>query len=273
MNGNYIAAAVLALIALSKQRGSLDQNFAVQDNDIDKQLTVAFSSQFDSGFGSRNKSINQLFLSADPSLVSDENLIAILIYGTTGKKNPQEVAKSILDSVQGKLGQLISGSFLSSDFTDSSKAKMIAAAELTRRANYRGFIEGHGSSITNANEMRRAFKEMNLSSGVQENLSILYFNQKREVIGSEVISKGSHRMTLADPAFIIGQALKRNASSFAVAHNHPSGSHDFSDQDKSFTLKLKDAAKCVQIELVDSLVIGKNDVFVSAANQYWFQMH
>lgn len=213
------------------------------------------------GSGSFNTpSINALFLSADPSMVNDNLLVAILLYGVTGPKNPMTMATEILGTVDGQLGQLISGSFLGSTYSTASKAKMIAAAELTRRANYRSFLSGKSDvSITTPDAMFRAFKEANMSVGHSEVMSALFFNNARNVIGSMIISKGSHRMTLADPSYIIGEALKKNATGVSLCHQHPSGNATFSDQDIKVGQAITAAAKCVGITMLDFLAIAGDD--------------
>ena len=234
---------------------------------INNELTQAFNMEF-SGMGSMNKSVPEMFLSADPSLVSDENLVSVLIYGTTGRKNPQQSAKEMLDSVDGRLTELIGGSFLADPrFNDSSKAKMIAAAELSRRANYRAFLVGKGNSVTTPDQLFRAFQEMGVVTGREEVMAVIFFNVRKEIIGSRIISHGSTRMTLADPSFIISEALKKNARAFALAHNHPSGSDSFSPEDLKICRKIDEAAKCVGLMLMDFLAIGKHENFSSARSQ------
>ena len=234
-----------------------------------KRLENAFDSIFpnDSVRGSLStvydgKALVDLFMMSDAKMVSDRMLVAMLLYGNTGPKNPSVVAKDILDSVDDNLPALIGGSFLSDpNYTDSSKAKMIAAAELTRRANYRGYLSNSISSVTvnSPYVMFRAFRDLNMSVGRQEVASLLYFNNKMKVIGTQILTIGSTRMVMVVPSDVISEALKRNAHGFAICHQHPSGDPKFSQADIKIAKALKQAAECVGLQLFDFIAIGGDD--------------
>jgi DNA repair protein RadC len=255
------SAAIGAVLYQTKQ----DESVKVQKTN--QRLEEALDNQFGSvnRMGSRTytgKGYLDLFMMSDPKMVSDRMLVAMLLYGNTGPKNPSDVAKDILDSVDDNLPALIGGSFLSDpNYTDSSKAKMIAAAELTRRANYRGYLSHSISSITVTSpySMFRAFRDLNMSVGRQEVASILYFNNKMKVIGTQILSIGATKMTLLVPADVMSEALKRNAHGLAICHQHPSGDPKFSQQDIKIAEALKQAAKCVGLQLFDFIAIGGDD--------------
>jgi DNA repair protein RadC len=50
-------------------------------------------------------------------------------------------------------------------------------------------------------------------------------------------------------------ALKTNASSIILAHNHPSGNLQPSDADVKLTQKLAEAGKVLEITLLDHLIV------------------
>jgi DNA repair protein RadC len=67
-----------------------------------------------------------------------------------------------------------------------------------------------------------------------------------------------------DIRIILGMALKCLASGFIIAHTHPSGELSPSKQDLDITIRLMDAGKLMDIQLVDHLVITK-DSYLSMA--------
>jgi len=60
---------------------------------------------------------------------------------------------------------------------------------------------------------------------------------------------------------IIQTAVRNNAPSIIVAHNHPSGATAPSENDKAFTRSLMMAAKATGINFFDHIIIGNDDYF------------
>ncbi len=60
---------------------------------------------------------------------------------------------------------------------------------------------------------------------------------------------------------IIQTAIRHNAPSIIVAHNHPSGATEPSENDKAFTRSLMMAAKATGINFFDHIIIGDNRYF------------
>ena len=58
---------------------------------------------------------------------------------------------------------------------------------------------------------------------LQEEFKILLLNRSNQVLGVYPMSKGGVSGTIVDAKLVFGVALKCNASSIIVAHNHPSG--------------------------------------------------
>lgn len=63
------------------------------------------------------------------------------------------------------------------------------------------------------------------------------------------------------PRKILEAALLNGASGIILAHNHPSGDASPSDQDEVVTRKIKYAADCLGINLIDHIIIAKFDNF------------
>ena len=60
---------------------------------------------------------------------------------------------------------------------------------------------------------------------------------------------------------ILRQALLHNAASIIVLHNHPSGSSIPSQNDISFTKRLRDACMLIGINLNDHIIVGEDDFY------------
>ncbi|MWB95154.1 DNA repair protein [Flavobacterium sp. GA093] len=88
-----------------------------------------------------------------------------------------------------------------------------------------------------------------------EQFKVLFINQAHKVLGIYEISSGGIAGTVVDLRLIFSAALKANATSLMMIHNHPSGNLTASDADKQITRKVKEAGKLLDITLLDSLII------------------
>jgi DNA repair protein RadC len=97
----------------------------------------------------------------------------------------------------------------------------------------------------------------------QEQLEVLFLNTKNVIIGRKTIFKGTLNACFISPREIYKEALKVNACSIIVAHQHPSGDPTPSQEDKEVTKKLAEAGKIVGINLNDHIIIGQSGRYTS----------
>ncbi len=88
-----------------------------------------------------------------------------------------------------------------------------------------------------------------------EQFMALFLNRANKILGWSRISIGGVNGTVADPKVIFQIALKSNASSVILAHNHPSGNLNHSENDLSLTRKLVNAGNHLDISVLDHLII------------------
>ena len=81
------------------------------------------------------------------------------------------------------------------------------------------------------------------------------------MIGSYQLSKGGITGTIADVRLILSVALKTLATGLILAHNHPSGNLKPSEADIQLPQKVKDAAKLMDIEVLDHMILSSNGYF------------
>ncbi|TLY45986.1 MAG: DNA repair protein [Gammaproteobacteria bacterium] len=101
---------------------------------------------------------------------------------------------------------------------------------------------------------------------IKEEAVVLFLNRGNRVLGGYKASSGGIDGTVVDNRLILGIALKCLASGLIVAHNHPSGELNPSRADKDLTQKLKEAAKLMDISLLDHLIIT-SETYFSFANE------
>lgn len=96
---------------------------------------------------------------------------------------------------------------------------------------------------------------------LQENFIVFYLDTKNKLISSEVLFKGGLNSVLIDPKTIFRNALKKNANSLIVAHNHPSGNLNPSEEDKEIFSTLKAIGKIISLTVLDSIIFNKKQYY------------
>jgi DNA repair protein RadC len=92
----------------------------------------------------------------------------------------------------------------------------------------------------------------------QEEMRILLLDTKNRVIAIVTLYRGSTNTTLLRVGELFREAVRRNAVSIIVAHNHPSGDPTPSPEDVAVTRQIVEAGKLMDIQVMDHLVIGLN---------------
>lgn len=99
-----------------------------------------------------------------------------------------------------------------------------------------------------------------------EEMYMILLNTANRSLGYSKVSTGGVSGTLVDVKVIFQIAIMGNASSFILAHNHPSGNLKPSNADIILTKKIKEAGKIMEIKLLDHLILTKEG-FMSLADE------
>ena len=95
----------------------------------------------------------------------------------------------------------------------------------------------------------------------QENFIVFYLDTKNKIIDSEVLFKGGLNSCLIDPKTLFRQALIKNSNAVIIAHNHPSGDLNPSDEDEDVFKQLKDAGEIIQIKVLDFIIFNETQYY------------
>lgn len=196
------------------------------------------------------------------SALSDAELIAILIGSGSRNESAVELSKRILFNVNNNLNALGKVSLKQlTAFKGIGEAKaiaIIAALELGRRRRAEDALE-----LQKVTSSKTVFEIMQPLIGElpHEEFWVLYLNNSNKVIYKSQISKGGITGTVVDTRIIYKTALEHNATSVVLTHNHPSGVLQASDADKQITRKLKEAGKCLDVLVLDHVIITEKSYF------------
>src|SRR5689334_23657978 len=100
---------------------------------------------------------------------------------------------------------------------------------------------------------------------LQEQFAVMYLNRAGRVIGVFKLATGSMTRVVCDIRLVLAIALKTAATSIMLCHNHPSENIEPSVEDTQLTTQIKEAAKLMNVTLLDHLIITR-DTYYSFAD-------
>jgi DNA repair protein RadC len=201
------------------------------------------------------------FHSRGRKALTDAELLAIIIGNGTKNASALQIAHSILENNKYSL-DLIRRLELQQlmRIRGVGKAKAIAilsALELGRRIDNQMVEKVKVTKSQTAFDLLKgSFQDLK-----HEEFHVIYLNNSNIVLDHKCISKGGITATIADGRIIFKEAILLNSTSIILAHNHPSGNVQPSDADINLTKNLKEFGKCIDISILDHLIIADNLYF------------
>ncbi len=198
--------------------------------------------------------------------LKDEELLAILLGTGVSGKNVIEVSKQILNKYSKKR-------LIKLTYNDLSKIKgigpakaciILAATELTKRA-----LKIEEETLPKIRSVKDVIAQaVYLRDRSREHLMTIYLNARNEMIWKKQSTFiGTLNASLVHPREIFSEALKKNAASIILVHNHPSGDSEPSQDDIEITKRIIEAGKIMGIDVLDHIIITKNKVFSFKENK------
>ena len=196
------------------------------------------------------------------SVLSDSELLAILIGSGSRNESAVRLCQRILSSVNNNLNQLSKLSIVQlMEFKGIGEAKaisIVAALELGRRRRSEEAAEFQ--KITSSKAVFEIMQPL-IGELHHEEFWVLYLNNSNKVLHKSQLSKGGITGTIVDVRIIFKTALECNATSLILTHNHPSGKLQASNSDIEITKKLKIAGQQMDILVLDHVIITENGFY------------
>jgi DNA repair protein RadC len=194
-------------------------------------------------------------LTRGPAALSDTELIAILLRTGTKGLNAIALADRLLQQF-GSFAALARApvqELAKTHGVGSAKAIQLAASfALGSRLARERFAGRMVDSPAAIEELLGP--EMRLLD--RESLRAVLLDTKQRLLSVQEISKGSLNESLAHPREIFKPCIAQSANAFILVHNHPSGDPSPSEADLRLTRRLVEAARVLQISLIDHVIIG-----------------
>ena len=196
------------------------------------------------------------------NVLSDAELLAILIGTGTRNESAVDLGKKLMQGVNNNLitlNKLTLADLQKVKGIGLAKAVTIAAAlELSKRRQMATVDEKR--IIKSSKEIYEELGPL-LSDLNHEEFWVLALNRRLRVVGRKRISTGGISETIVDVRLILKFGIENNASNLALVHNHPSGNLNPSESDLRLTSDIRQAAKCMNMPLIDHVIVADTGYF------------
>lgn len=101
----------------------------------------------------------------------------------------------------------------------------------------------------------------------KEHFIVISLNARSKILSLDTIFIGTLASCLIHPREILETVIRRHAATFIIAHNHPSGTPDPSEEDTKITKRVFESGQIMGITMLDHLIIGRDSYFTFRENE------
>lgn len=196
-----------------------------------------------------------------PKKLTTTELLAILLGSGKKNENVLEIAKKVLRTVnfdqEADINQLIKISGIGK----TKACQILASIEFVKRI----FKNRSSLIVTNPKDI---FKQLyDIKDNKKEYFIAFYLDARNLIIKREIVSIGILNASLVHPREIFEPAIKNLSAQIIIAHNHPSGDCQPSEEDILLTKRLIEAGKILDIKIIDHIIVSKDNYFSFRENK------
>lgn len=195
--------------------------------------------------------------------LSDIELLALIINSGTVGHSSLDIARDILNdcrylsNLTNKPEQYFYG------FKGLKKAKaskIIAVIEIARRINEKQLFRSEEESSVTTESLYHRYA-LKLASLSQEQLIIVILNKNKQIITEKILYLGDDNCVKINYRDILRLLMIHNGYYFYLIHNHPNNSCYPSEADVTFTKRIDDKTKHINVKMLDHIIISKDGYY------------
>ena len=199
----------------------------------------------------RGERPRERLIKSGPESLSDEDLLSIILVSGVKGRNVTLVARELLFEIDKEKDIPPLSALCKPKGLGESKACSIAAMLEFGRRKW-----APGQRIRNPGDIYKLIRHH--ADRRQERFLCLSLNGAHEVLASRIVTIGLVNRTIIHPREVYADPILDRASAVVVAHNHPSGNLEPSDEDNVITRRLKTAGDILGINLLDHLIFSES---------------
>ena len=196
--------------------------------------------------------------------LTDHELLAVLIGKGSRRHDAITLAKKMIPVIDEKGAKLSVNDLTKFDGIGNAKAALILAAiEFSRRR-----IRPEGIRIGTPSDLVPHIRHY--VDRKQEHFICASVNGANEIINIRVVSIGLVDRSHVHPREVFADPLIDRASAVILAHNHPAGALNPSEQDIETTQQLRQAGEIMGITVLDHIIFNSTEYFSFLENDIGF---
>ncbi|WMN61370.1 DNA repair protein RadC [Pseudoalteromonas xiamenensis] len=198
-------------------------------------------------------------LNHGPEMLSDAELLAIFLRTGIAGMNAIELAETLLrktESLHNLFNATLPEFAAIKGMGEAKYVQLQAVLELCKRYLKEPCLR---TTLFDSPDSVRQYLTMKLRGLGHEVFVVLYLDNQNRLIKDEVLFQGTINAASVYPREVVKAALKINAASLILAHNHPSGVAEPSQADKLITKKLQQALGLIDVQVLDHLIVAGPD--------------
>jgi DNA repair protein RadC len=204
-------------------------------------------------------------LARGPQALSDTELLALLLRTGTAGRGVLQMAEELLSGFGGIAGLLNAGTEdlkrVKGMGGTAKRAELAAVLELARRALAQQLKAREVFSSPGA---VKQYLQLHLAARAHEVFAVLFLDAQNRLVAMEELFRGTLTQTSVYPREVVMHALRHQAASVVLAHNHPSGTVQPSRADEALTQTLKAALALVEVRVLDHIIVAPGDALSMA---------
>ena len=199
-------------------------------------------------------------VSLGPDALSEQELLACVLGRGISGESVLEAARRLLaafGSLRGIAEASVEQLAEVHGIGPAKAAQLKAAAEFAKRAAMRS---PEPPACIDSLEAAAALLRPRLAEKRKEHFLAVLLNNRHQLIRISEIAIGSLSATLVHPRELFTEAIAASAAAVIIAHNHPSGDPEPSDDDIALTRRVVEAGALLGIEVLDHVIIASRGV-------------
>ena len=195
-----------------------------------------------------------------PAALSDAELLAVFLRTGVAGKSAVDLGRDMVGhfgSLNGLFGATLNDFSAMNGLGPAKFAQLQAVLELARRALREQLTDG---VFLSAPQAVHQYLQLYFANLTHESFVVLFLDVRNRLISADEMFRGTLTHTSVYPREVIKSALRHNAASLILAHNHPSGNCEPSTADIKLTDTLRQAAALVDVRVLDHFIIGGSQI-------------
>lgn len=188
----------------------------------------------------------------------DHNLLELFLSVIIPRKDVKELSYALMNtfgSLEGVLNADVRDLMQIKGIGESTAVAISLIKNLYKRASL-----NRNSRITSFDKMEACFEYCRnlFAADVVENAYLITLDNHNNIINCHSVGAGSANQTEVDDKKLVATAIRDNAVSVVITHNHPNTTATPSAQDLNYSIKLSQMLEFVGIKLLDHIIVGSD---------------